>query len=220
MPDFTIDELDDFLCGRQIVAPLMIKLRGEIKRVETELGIIFQRVAKTKMVAFKLEQGCIALKFKDEYYVCMTDFLNIADLDKISLLKLKEQLKIEENEIKSCAICNKRISYAKFRDRFLYNRGFSEIELKKVMLKWRRESAGVCDSCGLLMVCPVCSKKNHLSYIIAFLTSQDKDKRLIRHNLLRTIKLNYKQKLNLKIGIPCCKCFRKVFGRSAPISPY
>ncbi len=58
--------------------------------------------------------------------------------------------------------------------------------------------------------CPVCSGKNHLSYLLSFFydsTKEDLKEVLIEHMEGKNVK-----KVKLNIGIPCCECYEQVFG--------
>ena len=59
--------------------------------------------------------------------------------------------------------------------------------------------------------CPLCGAKNHRSYLLSFY-HDDKQKRL-RDYLIQTMELIKKKKnYKINIGIPCCVCFKNVFG--------
>lgn len=59
--------------------------------------------------------------------------------------------------------------------------------------------------------CPICGEKNHLTNLKS-LFFNEKNKRY-KDELIRLMKMNYSyyNKINLRLGIPCCKCFQKYF---------
>ncbi|MHA1334137.1 MAG: hypothetical protein ACTSPW_00130 [Promethearchaeota archaeon] len=63
--------------------------------------------------------------------------------------------------------------------------------------------------------CPVCHKKNHISYLKEFYFSEDPQKIRLKEKLLRLME-NYEEfpylyKSEIVIGIPCCNCFKNFF---------
>lgn len=64
--------------------------------------------------------------------------------------------------------------------------------------------------------CPVCLEKNHVQYLLKFYFSNAPDKIHLKNNLLRLMEeFDIKEDLSsakLHFGIPCCECFRKIFG--------
>lgn len=60
--------------------------------------------------------------------------------------------------------------------------------------------------------CPVCGTENHENFLKTFFTSKDKDKIAYRDLLLDMMdKHRLEQKRNIRLGIPCCDCFKEVF---------
>lgn len=63
--------------------------------------------------------------------------------------------------------------------------------------------------------CPVCQKKNHLTYLNRFYFSKIPDVIKLRKSLLKLLdKLNYyefDQEKRIFVGIPCCNCYNRYF---------
>ncbi|MFX1411005.1 MAG: hypothetical protein ACFFA6_11685, partial [Promethearchaeota archaeon] len=62
--------------------------------------------------------------------------------------------------------------------------------------------------------CPLCLSKNHINYLLSFF--YDKSKKDLRDNLLdklNLVKSKHLKSFNVNIGIPCCDCFEKLFGK-------
>ncbi|MFX1276714.1 MAG: hypothetical protein ACFFBP_03110 [Promethearchaeota archaeon] len=63
--------------------------------------------------------------------------------------------------------------------------------------------------------CPICNRKNHESYLAKFFYSQEDDIKNLRQYLLdfldesRYHPESYKKRI--KLGIPCCSCYRLIF---------
>ena len=63
--------------------------------------------------------------------------------------------------------------------------------------------------------CPICKGKNHISFLSKFYYSTDQDDIALRMQLINlveqayTLNLTSPNNLNIKIGIPCCKCYKQ-----------
>ena len=58
--------------------------------------------------------------------------------------------------------------------------------------------------------CPICNQKNDKALLIDLYLSKDSGKEYIKKNLIRLMKLLTSGIPNVKIGIPCCECFKNL----------
>lgn len=68
-------------------------------------------------------------------------------------------------------------------------------------------------------ICPVCKAKNHELYLKKFYFNKNPDKINLKNNLLRLMEQSKDFSKNISIGIPCCKCYKKVFIQNKSNSP-
>jgi len=67
-------------------------------------------------------------------------------------------------------------------------------------------------------VCPICRSKNHYNYLKRFYFAKKHEKLKIKESLLKLMdqskdfEINYHNKI--KLGIPCCKCFKNYFKKN------
>ncbi len=86
-------------------------------------------------------------------------------------------------------------------------------EIKQFEIISPLEDPKFIDFYRVFSVCPTCNAKNHENYLAKFFYSKDAESVKIKDLLLKLI--NRSQELpfsvydQLKIGIPCCKCFKK-----------
>lgn len=59
--------------------------------------------------------------------------------------------------------------------------------------------------------CPICKEINDKSLLVELYLSDDPSKSYIRETLLKLMK-HMSPDSKLKIGIPCCSCFKKLYG--------
>lgn len=66
---------------------------------------------------------------------------------------------------------------------------------------------------NLFSICPICKKENHYDYLKNFYFNEEPENVQMRNTLLEIVKKSKKMAYNrnLTIGIPCCKCFNKIF---------
>ncbi|MBD3351712.1 MAG: hypothetical protein GF364_09530 [Candidatus Lokiarchaeota archaeon] len=68
---------------------------------------------------------------------------------------------------------------------------------------------------ALFSTCPVCGGKNHLNYIRNFFFSTNPQRAEIRETIVNLLeKMDNNRLKNLRIGIPCCSCFNKIFKKT------
>jgi GTPase SAR1 family protein len=64
-------------------------------------------------------------------------------------------------------------------------------------------------------VCPICNNENHYESLKNIYLSSDPKLIILREQLYKAIEvsrhLSLKRRRNLKIGIPCCDCYKKLF---------
>lgn len=60
--------------------------------------------------------------------------------------------------------------------------------------------------------CPVCKGKNDKSLLIDLYFSTDPSKKYIREHLIRLMNLARSQDSKINIGLPCCECFKELYG--------
>jgi len=71
------------------------------------------------------------------------------------------------------------------------------------------------DFLELFSDCPICKGKNHISFLSKFYYSTDEESIALKMQLINLIEqtyilsMNRRSKLNINIGIPCCKCFKQ-----------
>jgi hypothetical protein len=71
------------------------------------------------------------------------------------------------------------------------------------------------DFLELFSDCPICKGKNHISFLSKFYYSTDQETIALKMQLINLIEqtyilsMNRRRKLNINIGIPCCKCFKQ-----------
>jgi hypothetical protein len=65
--------------------------------------------------------------------------------------------------------------------------------------------------------CPICKGKNHVSSLSKFFYSTSSEDIVLKSHLINLVEQAYfisksrTNKINLNIGIPCCKCYKKLF---------
>ena len=62
--------------------------------------------------------------------------------------------------------------------------------------------------------CPICSAKNHITYLTSFY--YDESKKEMRKYLLQNMTVKQNQNFKINIGIPCCICYKQVFAGEIP----
>ncbi len=60
-------------------------------------------------------------------------------------------------------------------------------------------------------ICPICKSKNHESFLKRFYFSKNQRNITIKNMLLKIMEQTKGMSYKLSLGIPCCKCYRKVF---------
>ncbi len=68
---------------------------------------------------------------------------------------------------------------------------------------------------NLFLICPICKRENHISYLKKFYFSKTSDLIKLRESLFTLIKKSKKidniLQNEIKIGIPCCACHKNLF---------
>lgn len=73
------------------------------------------------------------------------------------------------------------------------------------------------DFLELFLNCPICRRKNHISSLSKFFYSKDAKDIIVKMHLINLIEQAYmlsltrRNTININIGIPCCKCYKKLF---------
>ncbi|MBD3352714.1 MAG: hypothetical protein GF364_14600 [Candidatus Lokiarchaeota archaeon] len=70
-------------------------------------------------------------------------------------------------------------------------------------------------------ICPICGIKNHISYLWDFYMDRDGQKQQLKHILIvmmnklgsQGVSMQLIRNTSIKVGVPCCKCYRKIFGK-------
>ncbi len=60
-------------------------------------------------------------------------------------------------------------------------------------------------------ICPICKSKNHESFLKRFYFSKNQENINIKNKMLKIMEQTKSLSHKLSLGIPCCKCYRKVF---------
>ncbi len=67
-------------------------------------------------------------------------------------------------------------------------------------------------------ICPICKKENHFDYLKSFFLSKNSDLIKLRERLLKLVEeskcFNKRYYNNITLGIPCCQCYKNIFGKS------
>jgi len=75
------------------------------------------------------------------------------------------------------------------------------------------EEKRICDEfIEFYSICPICKEKNHKDDLLRFYFEKTEFTEKLKENLLRLMdkSKNFINKIN--VGIPCCQCFKKIFG--------
>jgi len=64
-------------------------------------------------------------------------------------------------------------------------------------------------------ICPICKKENHFDCLKSIYISNETEMILLREQIYKAVNASRDLKINkrgsLKIGIPCCSCYKKLF---------
>jgi len=196
----------------------------KLKKYEDSLGQIhyflthkiFERV---KSVCLQICVQEIQIKSLDHYKrfkefyskcpVCGKEHINQINCEKIYFTNkftyFKENLIEAMNQVDSLEIIN--------NDEYFFGIPCEDcFDLTRNIQGKRSELKDLKHFLDYYKTCPICSNKNHLEYLISFY--HDKSKKELRDSLIRNMKVKNKKNhaVNFQIGIPCCKCYEKVFG--------
>jgi small GTP-binding protein len=92
----------------------------------------------------------------------------------------------------------------------LINNIHPEIEITDFSILFPMEDEAFVEFAEMFLMCPICFRENHLESLVRFFYSKDPVDVLLRDNLNKLVDQlpNFS---NLFLGIPCCKCYRKIF---------
>ena len=146
-----------------------------------------------------------------------SDLIHEEFYDKINLF-------IENNQIESFFLLSSHIGIKKkniltqLASKILENLGSesSFIKLEKRLRGLKREFYK--KYLNLFLICPICKRENHISYLKKFYFSKNPDLVKLRESLFALIKKSKKKIHNnfqneIKIGIPCCTCYKSFFSK-------
>jgi small GTP-binding protein len=85
-----------------------------------------------------------------------------------------------------------------------------EIDIFDFSILFPMEDEAFVEFAEMFLMCPICFKENHIESLVRFFYSKDPIDVLLRNNLNKLVDqlVNFN---NLFVGIPCCKCYRKIF---------
>ncbi len=90
----------------------------------------------------------------------------------------------------------------------------SRCEIQNFTILLPMDDENFLDFLELFLNCPTCNGKNHISFLSKFYYSSDEESIAIKMQLVNLmeqayfLRMNRRNKLNINIGIPCCKCFK------------
>ncbi len=74
------------------------------------------------------------------------------------------------------------------------------------------EEKKICDNfLNFYSICPICKGENHKDDLMRFYFEETEFAKKLRDNLLKLMDNSKNCKNKIVIGIPCCKCFKKIF---------
>ena len=74
------------------------------------------------------------------------------------------------------------------------------------------EEKKICDNfLKFYSICPICKGENHKDNLMRFYFEETEFTKKLRDNLLKLMDNSENYKNKIVIGIPCCKCFKKIF---------
>jgi len=135
----------------------------------------------------------------------------------------KINLFVEDNQIEKFFLLSshigikKKIILTQLASKILENLG-SESSFIKLEKKLRGKKRKYYQKfLNLFLICPICKRENHISYLKKFYLSNNPDLIKIRENLLEIIKkskvIDNNLQNEIKIGIPCCSCHKNLFSK-------
>ena len=85
-----------------------------------------------------------------------------------------------------------------------------EIEITDFSILFPMEDEAFVEFAEMFLMCPICYKENHIESLVRFFYSKDPVDVMLREKLNKLVDQldNFN---NLFLGIPCCKCYRKIF---------
>jgi small GTP-binding protein len=88
-----------------------------------------------------------------------------------------------------------------------------EVEITDFSILFPMQDKDFVEFAEMFLMCPICYKENHIDSLVKFFYSKAPNDVLLRDNLLTLVEDLHKFQ-NLYLGIPCCKCYRKIFESS------
>jgi len=85
-----------------------------------------------------------------------------------------------------------------------------EIDIFDFSILFPMEDKEFVEFAEMFLMCPICYKENHIESLVKFFYSKDPADIMMRETLINLIE-NMDQYKNVFVGIPCCKCYRKIF---------
>ncbi len=80
------------------------------------------------------------------------------------------------------------------------------------------EEKKICDNfLKFYSICPICKGENHKDDLMRFYFEETEFTKKLRDNLLKLMDNSKNYKNKIVIGIPCCQCFKKIFGNAKNI---
>ncbi len=80
------------------------------------------------------------------------------------------------------------------------------------------EEKKICDNfLKFYSICPICKGENHKDDLMRFYFEETEFTKKLRDNLLKLMDNSKNYKNKIVIGIPCCQCFKKIFGSTKNI---
>jgi len=113
------------------------------------------------------------------------------DIDTITLIREQMLTDIE------------RIQAILFDDTYVVDQDYENLS---------NEEKKICDNfLNFYSICPICKGENHKDDLMRFYFEETEFAKKLRDNLLKLMDNSKNCKNKIVIGIPCCKCFKKIF---------